>query len=181
MFVPLFNLANKLFENYSPDTLPILVSIFKTLNLVVFYHIPLVLINNIHQLMIFCKKILELPSKDLEPLKIVTLKILVRLYSRHTTSKVEYKLMSFALDFHQKYSRVMVETFVMQLLNSDNCLEIVNLSLKCLTCIYNNHDESAEIIDKHRRRLVDLCIQRFRVGGQFKSGQSIGSYITCLK
>ena len=29
--------------------------------------------------------------------------------------------------------------------------------------------------------MVDLCLQRFRVGGQFKSGQSIGSYITCLK
>ena len=58
MFVPVFGLVNKLFANYSPDTQPILVSIFKIFNLAMFYHLPTIFMNNIHSVMVFCKKIL---------------------------------------------------------------------------------------------------------------------------
>ena len=37
----------------------------------------------------------------------------------------------------------MIETFVLQLLNPDNSTEMVNLSLKCLACIYKDHDQSS--------------------------------------
>jgi hypothetical protein len=60
MVVPLFELANKLFANYTPETQPILTSIFKIFNLAIFYHLPNIFINNIHSLMIFCKKIVDL-------------------------------------------------------------------------------------------------------------------------
>jgi|JI7StandDraft_1071085.scaffolds.fasta_scaffold342438_1 hypothetical protein len=41
------------------------------------------------------------------PLKIACLKILSRMYSRHTGSNVGYKLLKFAQDFHEKYSILM--------------------------------------------------------------------------
>ena len=69
----------------------------------------------------------------------------------------------------------------MQIMNPENCEEIANLSIKCLSCIYKNDDQAAQQIDQHRRKLIDLCIQRFKVSGKFKTGQSVGSYITCLK
>lgn len=85
MVIPLFELANKLFANYTPETQPILISIFKIFNLAIFYHLPIIFINNIHSLMIFCKKILDLQVQEMTPLKVVCLKILARLYSRHAS------------------------------------------------------------------------------------------------
>lgn len=46
--------------------------------------------------MIFCKKILDLSISDMIPLKIVCLKILSRIYSRHIGGNVSYKLIKFA-------------------------------------------------------------------------------------
>lgn len=181
IFTPLFGLANQLFSNYSEDNQPILVSIFKTINLTVFYHLPTVLTNNIHALMIFCRKLLELPGTSMQPLKVVSLQILTRIYSRHVSAHASYKLIKFAEDFHSKYSCPMVEIFVQQLLDPDSSPEILSLSLKCLTCIHKAFPPAAELIDSHRRRLVELCVQRFRVNGNFKSGQSVGAYITCLR
>jgi hypothetical protein len=54
------------------------------------------------------------------PLKSTCLKILSRLYSRHTGSNVGYKLLKFAEDFHAKYSVPMMETFVKQLMDKSN-------------------------------------------------------------
>lgn len=107
---PLFELSNKLFQNFSPETLSILVSIFKIFSLAIFYHLPPIFVNNIHSLMIFIKKILDIQQmRDILPLKTVCLKILSRLYIRHTSSKtVSYRLLSFAQNFHQKYSCAIV-------------------------------------------------------------------------
>ncbi len=65
IFVPLLELANKLFANYGDNTQGILVSIFKIFNLAIFYYLPNIFINNIHSLMIFCKKILDLQIKEM--------------------------------------------------------------------------------------------------------------------
>ena len=122
MVFPLFELANKLFQNFSGETLPILVSIFKIFNLAIFYHLPSIFVNNIHSLMVFIKKILDIQEmRDIVPLKKVCLKILSRLYLRHTSSKtVSYRLLSFAQSFHNKYSCPMVETLILQLVDPTN-------------------------------------------------------------
>ena len=85
---PLFVLTGKLFSNYSSQILPILVSIFKIFSLSIFFHLPQIVANNIHSLMIFIKQILELDSPELVPLKTICLKLLSRIYSRHTCSTV---------------------------------------------------------------------------------------------
>lgn len=41
----------------------------------------------------------------------------------------------------------MGESFIQQLMDSNNNLEVVNLSLNCLTSIYKNHDKSAAKMD----------------------------------
>ncbi len=46
--------------------------------------------------MVFCKKIIDLQIDQMGPLKIAALKILSRLYSRHTTSSIPYKLLKFS-------------------------------------------------------------------------------------
>lgn len=46
--------------------------------------------------MVFCKKILDLSIADMSPLKIACLKILSRIYSRHISGNVSYKLIKFA-------------------------------------------------------------------------------------
>lgn len=117
----------------------------------------------------------------MEPLKVICLKILNRLYSRHAASNVPYKLIKFSQDFHERYSNPMVEVFMLLLMNSNSSQEVLDLSLKCMTSIYKNYEPSAELIDRYRSKLVGLCIQRFKASGNFKSGQSVGSYITCLK
>ena len=89
--------------------------------------------------MIFCKKIVDLNIPEMVSLKIACLKILSRLYSRHAGSTVGYKLLKFSQEFHEKYSVAMGESFIMQLMNPDTNMEVVNLSLNCLTCIYKNH------------------------------------------
>jgi hypothetical protein len=61
-----------------------------------FFYLPNVIMNNIHSLMIFCKKILELSVENMFSLKIICLKILNRLYSRHTGVNVGYKYIKFA-------------------------------------------------------------------------------------
>ena len=104
--------------------------------------------------MIFCKKILDLQVQQMVPLKIACLKILNRLYSRHTSDKISYKLLKFAEDFHNSYSTPYVETFVMLLMDQNSIPEIVNLSLNCLTCIYKSHEKSAQIIDQHYQKLL---------------------------
>ena len=86
---PLFMLTGKLFANYSEQTLPILVSVFKIFHISMFFYIPSIIANNIHSLMIFEKKILELPA-DLPQLKTICLKILHRLYSKHASSYVRF-------------------------------------------------------------------------------------------
>lgn len=74
----------------------------------------------------------------------------------------------------------MGESFIQQLMDSNNSIEVVNLSLNCLTSIYKNHDKSAVKIDNLHQKLLEFCLLRFKMK-KLKTGQSVGSFITLLK
>ena len=59
--IPLLGLVSKLFQNFGPETALILVSCFKLFSAAIYQHLPASLVANIHNLMIFLKKILDLP------------------------------------------------------------------------------------------------------------------------
>jgi hypothetical protein len=70
--------------------------------------------------MIFCKKILDLEVDNMNIFKIVCLKILCRIYSRHVGGNVGYKLLKFAEEFYFRYSVPIMESFVKLLMDTNN-------------------------------------------------------------
>jgi hypothetical protein len=119
--LPLFTLASRLFQNFNPDTSVILLSLFKLFSVAIQFHMPAIIAINIHNLMIFVKKVLDLRvelddnNTSLYQLKRICLRILFRIYQRHANPKITEDR-AFAQQFHSKYTRSFVETLVYQVL-----------------------------------------------------------------
>ena len=93
--IPLLNIASKLFQNFNQNTSYILVSIFKLFSTTIMLWMPEMVMLNIHNFMIFVKKILDLgidlSSDDnisLYKLKRICLRMLFRIYQRHANIKM---------------------------------------------------------------------------------------------
>jgi hypothetical protein len=60
--LPMLALASKLFQNFNQETAYVLVGIFKVFSTAILNYMPEIIMLNIHNMMIFVKKILDLPS-----------------------------------------------------------------------------------------------------------------------
>jgi len=93
--LPLLSLASKLFQNFNQETSYVLVGIFKVFSTAILNHMPEIIRVNIHNLMIFVKKLLDLPA-DLSSeqnnsvflLKKICLRILFRIYQKHANPRM---------------------------------------------------------------------------------------------
>jgi hypothetical protein len=148
--IPMLGLASKLFQNFNPDTATILVSIFKLLSTAIHLHLPTIIELNIHSVMIFIKKLLDIKAQLGDPsntnlyiLKRISLRILFRIYQRHANLKFTSNK-QFALQFQGKYTKAFVETLVLQVLGDQAShdslanhrnMELIKLSLSCLAYI----------------------------------------------
>lgn len=99
----------------------VLLSVLKLFSAAIQFHLPAIIAANIHSLMIFVKKVLDLAvvldeaNTQLYHIKRVCLRILFRLYQRHANPKLTDNR-PFAQSFHAKYTRPFVETLVYQVL-----------------------------------------------------------------
>ena len=124
-------LTSKLFTNFGPETSLLLVSLFKLFTVAIKFYVPSVIELNIHNLMIFVKKILDLrgdfgeQSGNIFLLKKLCLRLLYRFYEKHTNLKACISdNLTFAKNFHQKYTKAFVETLLLQLLENGNSNQI---------------------------------------------------------
>lgn len=127
-------------------------SIFKLISTIIQFHLPPIIQLNIHNLMIFIKKILDLnvilddSNNFIYQLKKINLRILFRIYQRHANIKLTDNK-NFAIQFHNKYTKPFVETLlylVMTDTGKDKSakhkqMELVKLSLSCLAYVNRQH------------------------------------------
>ena len=118
--LPLFGLISNLFQSFYAETAVIMVATFKLFSAALHFHIPPIVQANIHSLMIFIKKIvdLQLPLQDANvyTLKKISLRILFRMYQRHANPKITSSK-DFAALFHKNYTKSFVESLVYQVLS----------------------------------------------------------------
>lgn len=124
--LPLLTLASKLFQNFNQETAYVLVGIFKTFSTAILNSMPEIIMLNIHNLMIFVKKILDLPAdlssqenNSLFILKKISLRILFRIYQKHANPKMTQSNNDFAYRFHSSYTKPFVETLMLQVMFKD--------------------------------------------------------------
>ena len=172
--LPLFGLISNLFQSFYAETAVIMVAAFKLFSTALHFHIPPIIQANIHNLMIFLKKIVDLsvPLHDTSvyTLKKISLRILFRMYQRHANPKLTSSK-DFAALFHKNYTKSFVESLIFQVMSeggSDKAvkhrhMELVKLSLSCLAYINRQHAEAAALLIQHREAIVNLCLQRFRL------------------
>jgi hypothetical protein len=176
IILPLFQLTSKLLQNFSPEISVIMVSIFKLYSSAIQFYLPAILQVNIHNLMIFVKKVLDLSvllddaHSCIYYLKRIALRILFRIYQRHANPKLtSYR--DFASQFHLKYTKSFVETLVYQVMSDGGNdkstrrrhMELMKMSLSCLAYINRQSPDAAALLVQHRDSLVNLCLQRMRL------------------
>lgn len=97
-------------------------SIFKLISTIIHFHLPPIIQVNIHNLMIFVKKILDLnvvlddSNSFIYSLKKINLRILFRIYQRHANIKLTDNK-NFAIQFQNKYTKPFVETLLYQVMS----------------------------------------------------------------
>ena len=174
--LPLFTVASKLFQNFNPDTSVILLSIFKLFSVAIQFYIPAIIAINIHNLMIYIKKVLDLRvelddnNAYLYQLKRICLRILFRIYQRHANPKIAEDR-AFTQQFHSKYTRSFVETLIYLVINeagnSENSqrrhMELFKMSLSCLAYINRQSADAAGLLIQHREKLIALCLRQLRI------------------
>jgi hypothetical protein len=96
--IPLLTFTSNLFQNFNDATIFILISAMKLYSTCIQFHLPKIVQLNIHSLMIFVKKILDLNldvtqfGGGIYQLKRICLRILFRIYQRHANPKItDYK------------------------------------------------------------------------------------------
>ena len=137
---------------------------------------PDIIMLNIHNFMIFVKKILDLQidfaSNDninLFMLKKISLRILYRIYQQHANFKMT-RVRDFAEKFHANYTKSFVETLIFQIMAKDEedrmakhrSMELVKLSLACLGLINRQNQEASMLLIHHRESILRLCFHKFR-------------------
>ncbi len=124
---------------------------------------PPIIAVNIHNLMIFVKKVLDLSvvldesHTALYHLKRTCLRILFRLYQRHANFKITQDK-AFAQHFHAKYTRSFVETLVYQVLadggkekaTRHRHMELMRMALSCLAYVNRQSADAAVLLMQHR-------------------------------
>ena len=134
-----------------------MVSLFKLFSTVIRFHLPEIIQVNIHSLMIFVKKIIDLNvsinDSCIYTLKKLGLRILFRIYQRHANVKLtDHK--DFAIQFQNKYTKSFVETLIYQVMSdggSDKStrhrqMELTKLSLSCLAYINRQNSQAALLL-----------------------------------
>jgi hypothetical protein len=174
--LPLLGLASRLFQSFSAETSLVLLSVLKLFSAAIQFHLPGIVAANIHNLMIFVKKVLDLRvtlddgNVALYHLKRICLRILFRLYQRHANPRLTGDPL-FAQQFHAKYTRSFVETLVYQVLaeggkergSRHRQMELMRMALSCLAYINRQSTEAAGVLLQHRDSLVGLCLQRLKL------------------
>ena len=121
--LPLLNLSSKLFQNYNETTSRILISVFKILSTITYFYVPEIILMNMHSWMIFIKKILDLNieanniDKNMYQLKKICMRILFRFYQRHMNHKYSDFQPNILTNFHEKYTKGIVESLLLQIMN----------------------------------------------------------------
>ncbi len=121
--LPLLSLSSKLFQNYNETTSIILISIFKIFSTITYFNVPEMIMMNMHAWMIFIKKILDLNidsnsiDKNMYLLKKICLRILFRFYQRHMNHKYSDFQPNILQNFHEKYTKGIVESLLLQIMN----------------------------------------------------------------
>lgn len=175
--LPLLSLASRLFQNFNAETSHVLVSVFKLLNTAIMFYLPHMLKLNIHSLLIFLKKILDLQADLSSPdnaslylLKRLSLRILFRLYQKYANFRMTEDR-EFAQHFHAKYTKSFMETLFLQVMlpvEGDRIgrrrgLELIKLSLSCMAYINRQNPEAAALLVQNREQLLKICLEKFRI------------------
>lgn len=175
--LPLLSLASKLFQNYNETTSFILISIFKIFSTITNFHIPEVLMANMHSWMIFIKKLLDLNIEsgnidmNMYQLKKICLRIMFRFYQRHLNKKFSDAPKNFIDDFHQKFTKGITESLLLQIINeaqmsknsnNKNYIKLTKYSLSCLSYVYEEDRNAAQIIDQYKDKIIYLCLERYK-------------------
>lgn len=175
--LPLLTLASKLFQNFNAETGLILVSIFKLVGSAISFHLASVVKLNLHSLLMFVKKVLDLRAPLADPalpslflLKKTALRILFRLFQKHANPLFSPDP-AFPPAFHAKYTRALVETLLLQVLPDPDPLplaahrqlELGRLALSCLAYANRQDSQAALLLAAHRIPFLQLCLTRFRL------------------
>lgn len=175
--LPLLALASKLFQNYNETTSFILISIFKIFSTITNFHIPEVLILNMHSWMIFIKKLLDLNIEsgnidmNMYQLKKICLRIMFRFYQRHLNKKFSDASKQVIDDFHGKFTKGVTESLILQIINeaqlaknsiNRNFIKLTKYSLSCLSYVYEEDRNSALVIDQYKDKIIYLCLERYK-------------------
>ena len=175
--MPLLALASKLFQNYNDTTSFILISIFKIFSTITNFHIPEVLILNMHSWMIFIKKLLDLNIEsgnidmNMYQLKKICLRIMFRFYQRHLNKKFSDAPKQVIEEFHQKYTKGITESLLLQIINeaqlsknsaNKKFIKLTRYSLSCLSYVYEEDRNAALIIDHYKDKIIYLCLERYK-------------------
>ena len=175
--MPLLGLASKLFQNYNDTTSFILISIFKIFSTITNFHIPEVLILNMHSWMIFIKKLLDLNIEsgnidmNMYQLKKICLRIMFRFYQRHLNKKFSDAPKQVIEEFHQKYTKGITESLLLQIINeaqlsknsaNRNFIKLTRYSLSCLSYVYEEDRNAALIIDHYKDKIIYFCLERYK-------------------
>jgi hypothetical protein len=174
-WLPLLALTSKLFQNFDQATSHVLVPLFKLLSTALMFYLPDIVQLNIHSLMIFPKKTLDLPADlgasenhNLYLLKRISLRILFRLYAKHAHPRMtEHR--DFALKFHAAYTKPFLETLMLQVMLKTEVdraarkrgMELAKLSLSILSYINRQNSEAAGLLLEHREAILRLCFEKF--------------------
>ena len=173
----MLGLASKLFQNYNDTTSFILISIFKIFSTITNFHIPEVLILNMHSWMIFIKKLLDLNIEsgnidmNMYQLKKICLRIMFRFYQRHLNKKFSDAPKQVIEEFHQKYTKGITESLLLQIINeaqlsknsaNRNFIKLTRYSLSCLSYVYEEDRNAALIIGHYKDKIIYFCLERYK-------------------
>jgi len=102
-----------------------------------------------------------------------------RFYQRHMNSKFSDLSKNIIKDFHQKFTKGIVESLLLQIINeaqmsknptNKNYIQLTKFSLACLSYVYEEDRNAATIIDNYKDKIIYLCLERYKVS--FSKGYS---------
>lgn len=151
--------------------------IFKIFSTITHFHIPEVIMLNMHSFLIFVKKILDLNlesgniDQNMYELKKICLRIMFRFYQLHLKSMFSSLGTAAVKNFHEKFTKGITESLLLQIINEStlsstsqkNFVSLTQLSLACLAHVYEEDKNAAVMIDGYKEKILFLCMQRYKV------------------